>query len=497
MENSKLQMNHISKIFPGVKALSDVSLALEKGEVVSLVGENGAGKSTLIHVITGQFKPDEGELYMNGKPVTFHSPNDAIAHGIGLVPQELNLIPQLSVAENIYLGVKKLKKTFPYQIDWEDMYKSAEEILDILGMKLNVREQVGSMSVASQQLVQIARAVSQGAEILIFDEPTACLTLNETKRLMDLIRRFREEGKTIVFVSHHMEEVMELSDRVAIMRDGCLIEVLERDELNVKRMINGMVGREVERNVILRKTNSQSEIFLEVRNLSRKKEFENITFSVMSGEIFGIAGLVGAGRTELVSTIFGDRQAESGEIFLEGQKVVFKEPKQAIAAGIGYVPEERRNYGILPSMNIRENLTIAGISRLFRFPVIDRRQEKEIVDTYTEKVHVKMAGAEGLLTQLSGGNQQKVILARWLSMGCRFLILDEPTRGIDVLAKEEIHQLIRECADQGMTVLVVSSELEELIQLCSRVLIMHEGKQKGVVETKEVTSEHILQIALG
>ena len=243
MENSKLQMNHISKIFPGVKALSDVSLALEKGEVVSLVGENGAGKSTLIHVITGQFKPDEGELYMNGKPVTFHSPNDAIAHGIGLVPQELNLIPQLSVAENIYLGVKKLKKTFPYQIDWEDMYKSAEEILDILGMKLNVREQVGSMSVASQQLVQIARAVSQGAEILIFDEPTACLTLNETKRLMDLIRRFREEGKTIVFVSHHMEEVMELSDRVAIMRDGCLIEVLERDELNVKRMINGMAGK--------------------------------------------------------------------------------------------------------------------------------------------------------------------------------------------------------------------------------------------------------------
>lgn len=497
MENSKLQMNHISKIFPGVKALSDVSFALEKGEIVSLVGENGAGKSTLINVITGQFKPDEGELYMDGEPVSFHSPNDAIAHGIGLVPQELNLIPQLSVAENIYLGVKKLKKTFPYQIDWEDMYKSAEEVLDILGMKLDVREQVGGMSVANQQLVQIARAVSQGAELLIFDEPTACLTLNETKRLMDLIRRFKKEGKTIVFVSHHMEEIMELSDRVVIMRDGCLIEILQKNELDVQRMINGMVGREVKQNVILRKENVQSEIFLDVRNLSRRKEFENISFSVRSGEIFGIAGLVGAGRTELVSTIFGDRQAETGEIFLEGSKAVFKEPKQAIAAGIGYVPEERRNYGILPSMNIRENLTIAGISKLFRFPIIDGKREREIVDTYTEKVHVKMAGAEGLLTQLSGGNQQKVILARWLSMGCRLLILDEPTRGIDVLAKEEIHQLIRECADQGMTVLVVSSEMEELIQLCSRVLIMHEGKQKGIVETKEVTSEHILQIALG
>lgn len=497
MENSKLQMNHISKIFPGVKALSDVSFALEKGEIVSLVGENGAGKSTLINVITGQFKPDEGELYMDGEPVSFHSPNDAIAHGIGLVPQELNLIPQLSVAENIYLGVKKLKKTFPYQIDWEDMYKSAEEVLDILGMKLDVREQVGGMSVANQQLVQIARAVSQGAELLIFDEPTACLTLNETKRLMDLIRRFKKEGKTIVFVSHHMEEIMELSDRVVIMRDGCLIEILQKNELDVQHMINGMVGREVKQNVILRKENVQSEIFLDVRNLSRRKEFENISFSVRSGEIFGIAGLVGAGRTELVSTIFGDRQAETGEIFLEGSKAVFKEPKQAIAAGIGYVPEERRNYGILPSMNIRENLTIAGISKLFRFPIIDGKREREIVDTYTEKVHVKMAGAEGLLTQLSGGNQQKVILARWLSMGCKLLILDEPTRGIDVLAKEEIHQLIRECADQGMTVLVVSSEMEELIQLCSRVLIMHEGKQKGIVETKEVTSEHILQIALG
>lgn len=497
MENSKLQISHISKTFPGVKALSDVSFALEKGEIISLVGENGAGKSTLINVITGQFKPDEGELYMDGGPVSFHSPNDAIAHGIGLVPQELNLIPQLSVAENIYLGVKKLKKTFPYQMDWEDIYKSAEEILDVLGMKMDVREQAGGMSVANQQMVQIARAVSQGAEILIFDEPTACLTLNETKRLMDFIRRFRREGKTVVFVSHHMEEVMELSDRVVIMRDGCLIEILKKEELDVRRMINGMVGREVKQNVILRKENVRTEEFLEVRNLSRKKEFENITFSVRSGEIFGIAGLVGAGRTELVSTIFGDRQAEAGEILMEGKKVVFQEPGEAIKAGIGYVPEERRNYGILPGMNIRENLTIAGLSRLFRFPVIDAKQEREIVDTYTKKVRVKMASAEGLLTQLSGGNQQKVILARWLSMGCKLLILDEPTRGIDVLAKDEIHHLIRECADQGMTVLVVSSEMEELISLCNRVLIMHEGKQKGIVDTKEVTSEHILQIALG
>jgi ABC-type sugar transport system ATPase subunit len=352
------------------------------------------------------------------------------------------------------------------------------------------------MSVANQQFVQIARAVSQGAEILIFDEPTACLTMKETERLLNLIKQFRIDGKTIIFVSHHLDEVIQLSDRVVIMRDGCLIEVLEKEQFDTQRLINGMVGREVKQNVILRCDVETSKELLQVKELCRKKEFEKISFSVRQGEIFGVAGLVGAGRTELVSTIFGERKADSGEVIFDGEKAIFKEPKQAIAAGMGYVPEERRNYGILPSLNIRENLTIAGLARLFRFPVIDRKKEKELVATYTQKVRVKMANSEGLLTQLSGGNQQKVILARWLSMNCKLLILDEPTRGIDVLAKEEIHHLIRECADQGMTVLVVSSEMEELIQICNRILIMHEGYQKGIVEAKEITAENILKMAL-
>ncbi len=497
MEKAKIQLSHISKSFPGVKALCDISLFLREGEVVSLVGENGAGKSTLINIMTGQFRQDEGEMYKDGEKVEFHSPNDAVARGIGLVPQELNLIPQLSVAENIFLGVKKVKNIFPHPIDWEDIYKSAEEILEVLGIGLDVRAEVGDMSVANQQLVQIARAVSQGAEVLIFDEPTACLTVNETERLLSLIKKFRSEGKTIVFVSHHLEEVVALSDRVAVMRDGCLIEVLERSEFDTQRLINGMVGREVKQNEILRREVKSEKKILEVKDLTRQKEFEHINFSVLEGEIFGIAGLVGAGRTELVSTIFGSRRADEGEVLLEGKAVCFRDPKQAIAAGLGYVPEERRNYGILPGMSIRENLTIAGIRKLFRFPAIDRKREDELVAAYTEKVRVKMASAEGLLTQLSGGNQQKVILARWLSMECRLLILDEPTRGIDVLAKEEIHHLIRECADRGMTVLVVSSEMDELIQLCNRILIMHEGKQKGIVNADEITSENILKIALG
>ena len=263
MEERKLQMSHITKTFPGVKALSDVSVDFRKGEIVSLVGENGAGKSTLINVMTGQFKPDEGTMALDGKEVSFNSPNEAIEHGIGLVPQELNLIPHLSVAENIFLGIRKLKKRFPHEIDWESIYKGAEDVLNMLGIKMDVRQEVGEMSVANQQLVQIARAVSQGAELLIFDEPTACLTLNETEHLLKLIKRFREEGKTIVFVSHHLEEVMELSDRVAIMRDGCLIEVLIRNEFDTQRLINGMVGREVKQNEILRRELKTEEIMLD------------------------------------------------------------------------------------------------------------------------------------------------------------------------------------------------------------------------------------------
>jgi ABC-type sugar transport system ATPase subunit len=492
----KLEIKNVSKTFPGVKALIDVNFDLREGEVISLIGENGAGKSTLINVITGQIMPDKGSIYINGKEVCIESPSDSMSLGIGLVPQELNLIPQLTVAENIFLGVKKLKKSFPYNLDWKNIYSDAEKIMGILGVEMDVRAIVGFMSVANQQLVQIARAIAQGADILIFDEPTACLTINETRHLLNLIMQFRTEGKSIIFVSHHMEEVMEISDRASVMRDGELIETIDKEDFSLQRMIKGMVGRELEQNTTKRVQPDSKKTVLKVEGLTRKNEFKDISFEVTEGEIFGIAGLVGAGRTELVSTIFGDRRLDSGTIFFEGRPVKITNPKKAIKMGIGYLPEERRNFGILPSLNIRENITIPNLNRFFRFPVIDKKAERSVVDKFTNKVRVKMTSAEDLLTQLSGGNQQKVILSRWLAVNSKLLILDEPTRGIDVLAKEEIHQLIRECADNGMTVLIVSSEMEELINICGRILIMHEGECKGFVNAEDVNPEKILHIAL-
>lgn len=495
MAQPKLEIIGISKSFPGVKALIDVNFDLFNGEIHSLVGENGAGKSTLINIVTGQLKPDDGELILDGVKMVFDGPDDAAVKGIGLVPQELNLIPLLSVAENIFLGVKKRKPTFPFDIDWKAIHSEAEKILDSLGVKLDVKAPVGTMSVANQQLVQIARAIVLGADLLIFDEPTACLTLNESNRLLGLIKQFRDEGRAIIYVSHHMDEIMKISDRASIMRDGRMIETLTRDQFSLQRIIKGMVGKEIEQNQILRKEAS-SDAILKVQGLSHKNEFENISFEVKKGEIFGIAGLVGAGRTELVSCIFGQRRFDTGEIYFDGQNVKITSPKKAIDLGIGYLPEERRNLGILPTLTICENLTIASINRLFKFPRIDTRQENEVVESYVKKFRIKLANKDDLLTKLSGGNQQKVILSRWLAVGSKLLILDEPTRGIDVLAKDEIYHLMRECADSGLSILVVSSEMEELINICSRILIMHEGRSKGIVNTSEMNPEKILNIAL-
>ena len=491
----KLEIKGVSKTFPGVNALIDVDFDLKNGEIHSLIGENGAGKSTLINVITGQLRPDKGEIFLNGEKVVFNGPDDALAHGIGFVPQELNLIPLLSVAENIFLGIKKLKSSFPFDIDWKAINSEAEKTLDSLGVKIDVETPVGTMSVANQQLVQIARAIVLGADLLIFDEPTACLTLNETERLLDLIKQFRDEGRAIIFVSHHMDEVMKISDRTSIMRDGKLIETLDRSQFSFQRMIKGMVGIEVEHNQVLRK-DVNTDAILKVEGLSRKNEFTDISFDIKKGEIFGIAGLVGAGRTELVSSIFGDRKLDSGKVYLENRLVKTTSPRHSIDLGIGYLPEERRNQGILPSLTVRENLTIVSIQNLFRLSPIDLKKENGIVKKYVDKFRIKLSNSDDAITKLSGGNQQKVILSRWLEVGSKLLILDEPTRGIDVMAKEEIHQLMREFSDAGLSIMVVSSEMEELINICCRILIMHEGRSKGIVNACEMNPEKILDLAL-
>jgi len=491
-----LDLKKINKSFASVKALTDVDFTLKRGEIHSLVGENGAGKSTLINVIIGLFKPDNGEIWLGDEMVSFNTPTDSMSKGIAIVPQELNLIPDLTVAENIFLGANKLKKGFVRRMDWDAVYADAKSAMDELGIAIDVREQVGYMSVANQQLVQIARAMAFHSDIIIFDEPTACLTLKETERLLTMLETFRDNGKAIIFVSHHLEEVIRISDRVSVMRDGHLVEVLGREDFSVQRFIKGMVGKEVHYENLARDIDPDAEVVVRVENLTREREFRDISFEVKKGEIFGVAGLVGAGRTELVSTLFGDRKAHSGDIYINGKQVNGNTPRQSIDIGMGYLPEERRSYGIIPLFSVRENVTIASLAQVYKFPRIDTGKEREIVNEYIQKIKIKASGMEQKINQLSGGNQQKVILARWLAVGCNILILDEPTRGIDVMAKEEIHQLIRKLADDGMTVIVVSSEMEELIALANRIMIMHEGKRKGIVRSKDVDPESILNIAL-
>ena len=491
--STKLVVKDINKTFPGVKALSDVNFNLNKGEIHSLVGENGAGKSTLINVITGQIVPDTGSLILDGKEIHIENPTDALKKGIGFVPQELNLFPQLTVAENIFFGQAKTNKSL--KINWKQMNNDAVEALKMLDVEMNVETLVGEMSVANQQLVQIARAIVFGADIVIFDEPTACLTISEAHRLLELIKNFREQGKAIIYISHHMEEIMEISDRASVMRDGHLIETIDKKDFSFKRLISGMVGREVEYKRVERKVKSDR-VAIEVRGLARENEFEDISFDVKEGEILGIAGLVGAGRTEVVSSIFGERKLDSGEIKIDGKLVNIKNPKDAIKLGIGYIPEERRNFGILPLLSVRENLSIAVMNKLFKFPAINKKAEIELVDDYISKIRIKVSDREDKISQLSGGNQQKVILSRWLAVGAKIMIFDEPTRGIDVLAKDEIHTFIRECADKGMAAIVVSSEMEELINICNRIIVMHEGKSKGIVDASEMNPERILNIAL-
>ncbi len=475
--------------------MNDVSFMLDRGEIHALVGENGAGKSTLVNVIMGLLQPDSGEIYLSEKKVVIDSPQTALSMGIGIVPQELNLIPQCSVAENIFLGMEKLKPGLPL-IDWASVYHDAEIVLQKIGIKIDVRARVRNMSVAYQQIVQIARAIAFGAEILILDEPTACLTSQEADRLFEILDQFREEGKSIIFISHHMEEIEKISDRVSVMRDGSLIGTLNMQDTDIDEIIRLMVGREVEKKSKVRKTSSSDRCILKVDNLGRKNEFRNISFSIHEGEIFGIAGLVGAGRTELVRAIFGETRPTEGEIFWQGEKVSISSPHNAINLGIGYVPEERRKDGIFPGISVSENISMPILPNLVKWIGINHARKKELAIKYINELRIKTPSPEKQIKLLSGGNQQKAILARWLAKKVKLLILDEPTRGIDVNAKGEIHELIRKLADDGLAVIIISSELEEVINLSDRIMVMHEGNAKGFLDTQDISQEEILKVAL-
>jgi len=494
MDSQVLQLSDVKKSFSGIQVLHGVNFSLRKGEIHALVGENGAGKSTLMNIIMGIHQPDSGEIRVNGSKVVVDSPLAALSLGIGIVPQELNLVPKATVAENIFLGMERKRGRF--SINWRSMYQDAGKLLAQIGVGIDVRTKAEELSAAYQQLVQIARALAFGAQILILDEPTASLTFNEAERLFDILEQLKREGKSIIYISHRMEEIRRLSDRVSVMRDGNMIDTLNKGEFTTEDLICLMAGRELSESLFARnKTPSEKEL-LKVSNLSRKNEFTDISFSLYEGEILGIAGLVGSGRTELANCIFGVTTPDEGSIWWEGKAVNIQSPTDAIKLGIGYVPEERRKNGIFAIRSVGDNITMPILRSLTKWSGINKNKEIEVIHQYIAKLKIKTSSPEQFIGYLSGGNQQKAILARWLAKGVKMLILDEPTRGIDVHAKHEIHELIKSLADAGMSVLIISSELEEVIHLSDRIMVMHEGRMKGIFDSSQVAQETLLQAAL-
>ena len=493
MADFMIEMKGISKSFPGTKALDRVDLSVRPGEIHALLGENGAGKSTLMNVLTGQYMMDEGQILMEGNPIRISSPKDAFDKNIVMVPQELNLLPEASVAENIFLGNERVNRLL---LDWETTAKEAKRLLKLLDVDIDVEQKVKCLSAAYQQLVSIARALAYQPKVLILDEPTAVLTNKEAVTLFSSMQRLKKEGTSMVFITHHLDEVMSEADRMTIMKDGQLVKVAEVSEMMKDDIITSMAGSKVEKTVrVLREL--RSEVFFEARNISRKGEFDQISFRIRKGEILGVAGLVGAGRTEIFKSVYGITQIEAGgELLVEGKRVNIRNPLDAMKLGLGYVSEERRHDGITPGMSVLENMMLASYDQLKKYGLIDFKKASEITGDYIQKFRIKTAGKETLIKNLSGGNQQKVILARWIAKGIRMLIMDEPTRGIDVNAKGEIHKLIRELANSGVTVVVISSEMEEVLALADRIMVVHQGKISGYIdEVDTATEEEVLKVA--
>ncbi len=489
-----LEMQGVTKEFPGTLALDNVDFSIKAGEVMALIGENGAGKSTLMNVLMGIHQPNAGKILLNGAPIENRDPYEALEKGIGMVPQELNLVKDISIAENIFLGNHQKKKNGI--IDWNLTTRRAAEILAELSVDIDPREKVSNISAAYQQLVSIARTLVVGSNIIVFDEPTAALTMNETKHLFDNIRKLKTQGKSIVIITHHLDEVEELSDRVSIMRDGKMVMVGNTKDLSIDDMIFHMANEKVEKSKKIQREYSDDVLF-EVEGFNRHKEFEDVSFSVRRGEIFGVAGLVGSGRTELFSCIYGLTKKQSGTVRLEGKELDISAPDVAIAHGMGLVPEERRRQGLFPVASVYENIMLPSYEKMKRNGIINFPLVKKESDDYIKTLRIKTPSNSVPIKSLSGGNQQKAILARWMKKNVKLLILDEPTRGIDVRAKGEIYKLIREMADRGTTIVVISSEIEELLTVADRMMIMFNGKVKGIITPDEsLVREDVLKIAL-
>lgn len=497
-----LEAKKITKRFPGVLAVDNVDFEVYENEIVSLVGENGAGKSTLIKVLTGTLKPDSGEIYVNGEKVSYHSPLDAFKRGISVIHQELNLCENLTVSENIFLAyelVRGKKKALYSLVDERTMRRKAQELLDMIGARFSPNTYVSDLTTAQRQMVEICKALVKEPKVIFMDEPTSSLTVEETKRLFEIIKRLKERGISIVFVSHKLEEVKEISDRVVVMRDGKRVGELRKEEIDVDTIIRLMVGRDVEYFPHGIET-TPGEVVLEVKNLSWKNRVKNVSFQLRKGEVLGFAGLVGAGRTETMLLVFGVNQKDSGEIYVRGKKVEINTPMDAIRLGIGLIPEDRKLQGLVLKMTVKDNVVLPSLKRLSKKGfILNEGEEEKVSEEYVRKLSIKTPSVYQIVENLSGGNQQKVVLAKWLALNADILIFDEPTRGIDVATKAEIHRMIRELAAQGKSIIMISSELPEILNLSDRIVVMWEGEITAVLDNRErkVTQEEIMYYASG
>lgn len=486
------ELRHISKSFPGVKALDDVSFNLKAGEVLALLGENGAGKSTLVKVLSGVYTKDEGEIRIFDQVIEDLTPKKAQELGVAIIHQELNMCAHLSVAENIFLA---REKTHSGVLSNREMNKEAKEILKRLNIDLDPTAIVGDLAVSKQQMVEIAKALSTNAKILIMDEPTSALTSNEIDDLFTIIRKLKAEGCGIVYISHRLEELQYIVDRVTIMRDGRFITSMNFEDTNMAEIISNMVGHEIKEK-FPRVTCERGKKIFEVKHLNAGKMVHDVSFNLYEGEIVGIAGLMGAGRTETTRAIFGVDPKESGEIIVDGREITINRPIDAIRAGIVLVPEDRKKDGLCVKLSVQDNIALPNLDLLCsRFGVVNRKKETEMTDKAVKSLSIKLPSAEVDAGTLSGGNQQKVVVAKWLARNSRVVIFDEPTRGIDVAAKVEIYNLMNELKKEGIGVLFVSSEMPEIMGISDRIIVMCDGKITGELETAEATQDLILQYA--
>ena len=489
-----VELRGVTKRFGAVQALRGIDLALRGGRVHALVGENGAGKSTVVRILAGVHRPDLGQVLVDGRPTDLHNPADARDRGIAVIHQEPTLFPDLDVAENVFMG--RHPRGRGGRVDWPRMYREVGELLGSLGVRLNPRIPVQGLSVADQQLVEIAKALSLDARVLVMDEPTAALSAREVDELFAIVRRLRDRGVALLFVSHRLDEVFELADQVTVLRDGAHVVTAAVEELTTDQVVRHMVGRRLE--TLFPK--AAAEIggpVLQVRGLGRAGAFEDVSFELRRGEVLGCAGLVGAGRTELARVLFGIDRPDRGSILVKGVEVDVGSPAAAMAHGIAYVPEDRHQQGLVLEFGIADNVVLPILGRVCRLGILDRRRARTLARDYTERLGVRSTGLDQLAGALSGGNQQKVVLAKWLTTRPEILLLDEPTRGIDIGAKAEVHRIISSLAADGLAILLISSELPEVLAASDRVLVFHQGRLAGVFTRAEATEERLMFAATG